>query len=287
MTPIVGGLVSALIITVSALCSARASRLAGAIPTVAGAMLVGLVVTMPLVLLDPPTAFPSPTMLGWAALSGFGNVLGLWLAYRAYRYGAVGVVATICSTEGAIAAVLSLIAGEVLAAGTVPVLGLISLGVGLAASGGGQELEEGQRIDRDRSLRAALLAAGGAVCFGASLFATGELGAGVPMAVAILPARVVGTVALAIPLLVTRRLSIPSQALPFVVLTGLAEVGGLAAFLVGAREEIAVTAVLASLFAPFAALAAFLLFRERLAVRQLAGIAVVTVGVGTLGILHA
>jgi len=45
------------------------------------------------------------------------------------------------------------------------------------------------------------------------------------------------------------------------------------------------TAVLASMFAPIAAVAAFALFRERLAPRQILGIALVVVGIAVLGVL--
>jgi uncharacterized membrane protein len=51
------------------------------------------------------------------ALGGAGNVLELLLTYAALRVGKVGIVASIVSTEGAIAAVLALIAGEALSPG--------------------------------------------------------------------------------------------------------------------------------------------------------------------------
>ena len=41
------------------------------------------------------------------------------------------------------------------------------------------------------------------------------------------------------------------------------------------------------MFAPLAAVAAFVLFRERLAPRQLAGIAVAVVGIAILGVVTA
>ncbi len=286
MTPILAGLATALAYTFSTLVSARASRMAGAIPTVAGAMVVGLCLTLPFVLLAPPPGVLSLAVLSWAALSGAANVSGLLLGYAGYRYGAVGVVSTIASTEGAIAAVFSVVAGETLAPGSLPVLGIISLGVALAASGSGGELEEGEPIPRSRSLRAAALAAGAALCFGTGLFATGHVSGALPMAAALLPARAVGALGIALPLVLTRRLSIARAAIPYVVASGCAEVVGLAAFITGAREGIAVTAVLASLFAPLAAISAFILFRERLRGRQIAGIGVVTIGVATLGLLH-
>jgi drug/metabolite transporter (DMT)-like permease len=107
-----------------------------------------------------------------------------------------------------------------------------------------------------------------------------------PLVVAVLPARVIGTLLIALPLILARRFSIPRAALPYVVTTGLAEVVGYSTFVLGAREGIAVTAVLAALFAPLAAIAAFVLFRERLAGRQIAGIVFVTIGVATLGLLR-
>ena len=73
----------------------------------------------------------------------------------------------------------------------------------------------------------------------------------------------------------------------FVVASGLCEVGGAAAFVLGARHSIAVTSVLASQFAALAAVAAFVLFRERLTRVQLAGIAIIAAGVAALSALQA
>ena len=44
--------------------------------------------------------------------------------------------------------------------------------------------------------------------------------------------------------------------------------------------------VLSSMFAPLAALAAFVVFRERLGRRQIAGIALIACGMAVLGILQ-
>jgi drug/metabolite transporter (DMT)-like permease len=72
-----------------------------------------------------------------------------------------------------------------------------------------------------------------------------------------------------------------------VIVTGFVEVVGFATFAAGARENIALTSVLTSTFAPVAAVAAFILFRERLAPRQILGIVFVVVGISVLGILTA
>ncbi|HXH97253.1 MAG TPA: hypothetical protein VNH40_08595, partial [Gaiellaceae bacterium] len=83
------------------------------------------------------------------------------------------------------------------------------------------------------------------------------------------------------------RLRIPRGAAPFAALTGLCEVGGFASNAVGSRHAIAVAAVLASQFAAFTVVAAFLLFRERLRPVQLAGIATILVCVAVLTGLRA
>jgi drug/metabolite transporter (DMT)-like permease len=248
-------------------------------------MLVGALALLPVAVLLTPLPVDPPVMpesFGWAALAGATTVTGLLLVYRALRIGAVGIVSTIASTEGAIAAVISVIAGQTLAPGSGPVLAVM-----LAATSGGQEVEEGVPVGRSRSIRAASLAGVAACLFGAALFAIGQSSAAIPASWVILTGRLVGVVLVALPLIVTRRLRVPAAARPFVVLTGLTEVLGYSAYAVGASQDIALTAVLASMFAPTAAVAAFILFRERLAPRQIAGIVLVVVGIAVLAFLTA
>jgi uncharacterized membrane protein len=158
MLPILGGLGAALAFTVSVLCAARSSRMVGAASTLAVAMAAGLLVTLPAALITAPSPTVTTTALLFAATSGIANIVGLSVTYAAYRLGAVGVITTIASTEGAIAALLSVVAGEALVPGAGPVLGAVALGVVLAATSGGGESEEGVAIPRERSLRAAGLA---------------------------------------------------------------------------------------------------------------------------------
>ncbi len=288
MSPILAGALTAVMYAISTLASARASRLAGSGPSVAGVMVVGSVLLLPIALLVTPipTAPPVPaSTLGWAAVAGAANVGGLLLAYAAYRIGTVGVVSTIGSTEGAIAAVISVLAGQVLAPGSGPALALVAFGVVLAATSGGHELEEGVAISRAQSLRAAGLVGCGAVLLGAGLFVSGQVSATLPPAWVVLPGRLVGVVIVAIPIVARGGFRIPRSAVKFIVLVGIVEVIGLMSFSIGARQDIAITSVLGSMFAPLAAIAAFVLFRERLARRQIVGIALVGVGIATLGTL--
>jgi len=90
-----------------------------------------------------------------------------------------------------------------------------------------------------------------------------------------------------LPLVLLRRAAVGRRALLFIAVTGVAEIVGLVAFAVGARQDIAVTSVLGSMFPPIAAVAAFVLFRERLAPRQILGIGVVVAGIGALGALSS
>jgi drug/metabolite transporter (DMT)-like permease len=57
-------------------------------------------------------------------------------------------------------------------------------------------------------------------------------------------------------------------------------------FTLGAREGIAVASVLSSMFAPIAAIAAFVVFRERLGRRQIVGIVLIAAGVAALGFIQ-
>ncbi len=285
MIAIVGGLATAIVWAVSVLASARASRLIGSSSTVAGAMAIGLAIGLPVALVLAPRPDFGGDALLWVALSGFGNVAGLLLTYAAYRIGAVGIVSTIDSTEGAVAAVLSVLAGEVLVPGSGVVLAVIAVGVVLAASAGGSE--EGVPISRERATRAATLAIISAVCFALGLYGSARAANVLPVAWAILPPRVVGVAFVAIPLLALRRFRISRAALPFVVTTGVVEVLGYWFFALAARESIALASVLSSLFAPIAAVAAYVVFRERLSRRQVVGIALVVGGVTALGIVQA
>jgi drug/metabolite transporter (DMT)-like permease len=88
-------------------------------------------------------------------------------------------------------------------------------------------------------------------------------------------------------LALTARLTLTRSALPMVLLAGVAEVVGLASFALGARHGIAVSAVLASEFGAVAALAAFVLFRERVVRLQVVGIAAIATGVAVLSALQA
>src|SRR6185312_13589757 len=96
--------------------------------------------------------------------------------------------------------------------------------------------------------RASVLALAAAVTFGVGLYASGRVSHLVPAAWVILPARVIGVFAVAVPMAARGRLTLTWAAAPLVAVAGVCEVAGFACYAIGARHGIAVTAVLASQF---------------------------------------
>ena len=279
MIAVLGGLGAALCWAGAALSAARASRLVGARSVLAWVMIVGFAVTAPIAVASGIPHGLHARELGWIGVAGAVNVMGLLLAYGAMRRGKVSIVAPITSTEGAIAALLAVATGEALGVPSAVLLATIAIGVVLASltpsAGGGH------------TIRATLLAAGAAASFGVGLFATAKISNALPLVWAVIPPRIVGVAAVALPSLALRRIRIEAAAIPFVVISGLCEVAGFASYALGARHGIAVSAVLASQFAAFAAIGAFVLFHERLRGIQIAGIVLIAVCVAALSAIRA
>jgi drug/metabolite transporter (DMT)-like permease len=292
---IFGGLGAAVMWATTTICSSRSSRRIPASSVLAWVMVVGLVLTLPALVAAGVPAGVDLGILAWLAVAGIGNVLGLLLEYAGLSIGKVGVVAPIASTEGAIAAIIAVAAGESLARGAIAMLVVIAVGVvlaGLITDPDGDELVAGDSplvpsSARGRRSRAAVLAVGAAVCFGVSLYAAGRVSLDLPIAWVLLPPRLVGVVAIAIPLALASRLRFSREVAPLLVVSGIAEVLGFVSFVIGARHGIAIAAVLGSQFAALAAIAAFLFFGERLRRVQIAGVCAIAIGVAVLTILRA
>jgi drug/metabolite transporter (DMT)-like permease len=278
---VLGGLGAALCWAVTTICYSRSSKLIGSTQGVAWVMLFGLLVAGPGAAVQSGSVHVGWPQAGWLALSGAGNVGGLLLVYTALRTGKIGLVAPIVSTEGAIAAVISIAAGESVGISSGVVLAVITAGVVVS---GAAEDEPGSGTS---DLRAAGLAALAALAFGASVYATGRVSEELPLFWATLPARVAGVVAVALPLALTRRLRLTRAALPYVVVSGVGEVVGFLSYAVGARHGIAVAAVLASQFAAISAVVAFFAFGERLGRVRLGAVVTIAAGVAALSALRA
>jgi uncharacterized membrane protein len=277
---VLGGLGAAFCWAGAALSAARASRIAGARSVLAWVMIVGFAITAPIAVVSGIPDGLNGRELAWIGVAGAGNVAGLLLSYEAMRRGKVSIVAPISSTEGAIAAVLAVATGETLGVPSAILLALIAGGVVLASltssdDGGGHTIE------------ATVLAAGAACSFGAGLFATAKVANALPLVWAVIPPRLIGVAVVALPSLVARRIRIEAAAVPFVIVSGVCEVAGFASYSLGSRHGIAVSAVLGSQFAALAAVAAFVLFRERLRVVQITGIVTIVVCVAVLSAIRS
>lgn len=283
MLAILGGVGAAAAWAVSVLCSSRSSRLIEPMAVVAWVMLVGLLIAAPLAAATGVPARLHGSALVWLILSGAGNVGGLIINYYALRIGQVSLVAPIVSTEGAVAAVIAVIAGASLAVSVAAALLVIVVGVALASV----PAPGAAVADAERHPRVVILAVISTFSFGTSLYATGRAGAVLPASWVVLSARLIGAVALALPLALAGRLRLTRRAAPFVVASGLAEVAGFYSYTWGSRHGLAIAAVLASQFAVLALAGSYVLFSERLSRLQLVGVACVLAGVAALSALRA
>ncbi len=302
MIAIIGGLGAAFLWAAANVASARSSRLIGASSALATMMLVGLVISLPLVPFAGPIPQITPVLVFWLAASGLGSVIGLLFVYRGLRIGKVGPVLAIASTEGAIAAVVAVIAGERLTIPATLMLGVIAVGIAVVALATGDTADADGAVGaagaaddsgiaaaspvrqpgRSVERQAALFGTVGAIAFGFSIYGTAQAGLSLPIIIAIMPPRVAGVAFVFVPLALTGRLRMTRRAAPLVVITALGEVIGNAAYIVGARESIAIAAVLASQYAAVGAVAAFFLFRERLSLLQRSGVVAIAVSVAIL-----
>jgi len=287
MVAILGGLGAALSWAIATLASSRSSRMIGPMSVLGWVMAVGLVAAIVPALLASPVELGLPEIVGLIVV-GLSHNLGLLLAYAALSIGRVSIVAPIVATEGALAAVISIMLGEALAIATAVLLGAIAVGVVLAAAERSMDSRTGHAIDPAVTRRAALFAIAAAVTFSIGLVLAGRLGAeGIPPAWVMFVSRTLGVLLIVLPLIVTRRFRLTRNALPLVVLAGILEVFGGAIYIVAASEGVAVAAVLSSQFAAIAAVGGFLLFGERLQRLQLVGVVVIAIGITALAALQA
>jgi len=312
---ILGGLGAAICWATSSLAAARSARLIGSWATVGWVMLIGILIAVPATIVGGAGANLTPEALALLGISGAGNVVGLLLAYTAFKAGKVAVIAPIISTEGAMGAVISIALGEQVAMAAAIVLTAIAIGVILASSGRDEPAvaEPGGLAANPAASgpappgnpgrtpvavataigpghpgrRATIIAVAAALAFGINLYASARIGATLPLVWSILPARLGGFLFVALPLLVTGRLRLTRQALPLVVLVALTEIVGTAVYAFGARDGIAVAAVTSSQFGAIAAVVSVVAFGERLRRIQVVGIGAIAVGVALLAAIQS
>jgi drug/metabolite transporter (DMT)-like permease len=276
---VLGGLVAALLWGSSTVVASRSTRMIGSQQALAYVMVVGLTVSLPLaVVVDGMPGPAAGRYWAWAIVGGLASVGGLSMLYRALAIGKVGLVSPIASTEGALAALIAIVLGEHVTIGIAVALLVVAAGVVAVTFHGRLE---------DVHLRPSLYAIGAASLFGIGLVSSARAGDHLGAFWTIVVARVTGVGMLVGPLAFRGRLPRPGRALRLVVFSGLAEVVGFAAYIVGAQHGIAVAAVLAAQFAAVATLISFVAFGERLTRRQLAGVLVILAGVSAVAVMRA
>lgn len=314
MTAILGGLGAAIMWATATLASSRSSRMIGSRVVLAWVMIVGTIVGLPLALVTGVPREVSGDAVALMALAGVCYSAGLYATYRALTIGKVSIIAPIVATEGAIGALIAVVLGDTLALGSMLLLGLIAVGVVLAAietarpdvPAGDIELAadalegpaaaalEGPAagavvggpapLAGDRTSEAALLAIVAAAIFGVGIVSAGKAALLLPPIWVALSSRIIGIGIVALPLVLQGRLTLSRAALPLVIVAGIGEIVGSTASAWGATDSIPIVAVLGSQFAAIAAVVAFLLFGERLSKTQVAGVVLIVVGVSLLGV---
>jgi drug/metabolite transporter (DMT)-like permease len=310
VTAIIGGLIAATLWAAATLASSRSSRMLGSRVVLAWVMLIGCIVGIPLAAIDARVERLEPSTVGLLAIAGVCYVAGLGLTYAALQIGKVSIVAPIVATEGAVAAIIAVSLGDTVGLGAGVLLAVIAIGVVLSSiDRSGTDVPAGDTdlvadaldgpppppsalsdtppLAPGDARKSTLLAIGAAATFGVGLFASGTAASLVPVAWVALTARLVGVAVITVPIALSGRLRLTRAALPLLLISGVGEIVGSMASAWGARESIAIVAVLGSQFAAIAAVAAFLLFGERLSRVQVIGVVLVVVGVTALAAVQA
>jgi drug/metabolite transporter (DMT)-like permease len=278
----VGAIAFALLAALSWGTSAGAGALAGRrIGTAAATFLTS---TAGLLLVAGPalaTGVPSAPATAWLAATAAGvcYLSGSFCWMLGVTRGDVGVVTTIVSTDGALAAVAAIAFGEAVQAGEGLALGLVAIGLAAAV-----------RRPRDHPApsppAAIAFAFAGAASFAAVFVLSAHAEAIGTLWVA-LTARATSVVLLA-PLVARRTsLAVPRDVRPALLAAAVTDVSGYLAFLAASRQSVAIASVLTSQYALVAVVLGVVLYRERLARVQVAGILVAVAGVALLGALRA
>jgi drug/metabolite transporter (DMT)-like permease len=276
VNPLVGGIIAALCWGLSTVVASRSTKILGAQEVLSWVLIISMFAVGAIAIGSGEPANPHPSAWVWAMVAGLGSGLGLLFMYEALRIGKVGVVSPIASTEGAIAALLSvLVLGETLTVAVAASLAVIVAGVVVVTLQGGRS---------DVHLRSSILAIGAATFFGIGLVASARGGADLGPYWTIFVARIVSVILIAGPLVVRGRLPWPRATLWMVAFSAVAETVGFVTYVLAAQQSVAIAAVLGSQFAAVAAYGSYLAFGERLGRRQLAGAAVIIAGVTMLAV---
>jgi drug/metabolite transporter (DMT)-like permease len=279
MIAVLGGLGSALCWTVTGVFAQRASRRIGELSTFAWASMIGFGIAVIPALVAVRSSTPNGHTLVVLAISGVLNVAGLVAQFSALRRGMVSVVVPISSTEGAIAAVLAAATGSPLPPAGWVALATLILGVLITA--GSQWSAEASGAQ----LKPVGLAVIAALCFGTGLFFQGRGGQHAPLALAVVPPSLMGTLLVALPMVSRSRLASARGSAGWLVGVAIAEILGFVSYIIGARHSLPIAAVLSAQYATLSVLVGVTALRERVAPAQVIGLVLTIGGVTVLSLL--
>jgi drug/metabolite transporter (DMT)-like permease len=278
LTAILLGLAAAVVWGIAGVVGAHGARGVGAFTVLAWLSFVGVIVVAPFAFVAGVPDV-SPSVWSWAALNGACTVAGLALLYRAFSLGKVGIIAPIVSTDGAMAAVFSIMVdGESIRRAASSGLAFVAIGVVLASA-----RPDGGTAPAPRPRLAVALAIIASLIFALGFVATGRAAAVGPAWV-VWAARLIGVVVVAVPVALRGGMRLPRPMVAPVVAVALLEPVGFACYVLATRDGVAIPAVLVTQSAVFTAIGGYLFLHERLTRLQLAGVVFSAVGVALLGL---
>ena len=275
--PVLLSALSALMYGAADFCGGLGTKKASLVPVLVFSQLIGLALAVcgAFALAEP---FPRAVDLGWGAIAGICGAGGLAALYLAIATTPVAIASPAAAVVGAaIPVALGVITGErptmlhwLGIALALPALALLTAG-------------KVESSDRGAVRRAALLGCVAGCGFGLFFFAISRTShaSGLWPLVA---GRVSTLTLISGFALVTRRSLRPAaQGIPFIVLSGLLDMGANIAFLLASRQgPLTTAAVVTSLYPGPTVLLALVVFRERLGASRAAGLVLALAGVALL-----
>lgn len=270
---------SALMYGAGDFCGGLASRRMPLLTVLVFSQLVGLLMAVAAALAFRQ-ALPTPVDILWGAAAGLCGAAGLAALYRALATTLVAVASPVAAVTGAaIPVLLGLALGERPGALAWAGIGLAVPAIVLLAAGPAEHPQKG--IART----AMLLGTGAGIGFGLFFFAISRTAAASglwPLAAARC-----ATITLVVLTAVARRAPLcpPRGGVPILLLCGALDMGANIAFLLASRIGfLSITAVVTSLYPGPTVLLALLVFRERLTVPRVLGLALALAGVALISV---
>jgi len=243
---------------------------------VLGTQLVGMLLALGLALARGEP-FPHGADLAWSVVAGVAGVVGITSLYRGLAVGRMGVVAP---TTGVMAAVIPVVAGFALEGVPQPavIVGIVTALVAVVLVTRAPAHDDGRPSGLQWALLSGLMLGAFNVCIGQL---SGE-SAFAPLVVI----RLVQAISLAAFVLLTRQpWRVGRDVLPMLLVVGALDMTGNAAFILATQSgQLAIAAVLSSLYPVTTVILAIAIHRERLTRSHIAGIVLTAVAIALIGL---